>query len=309
MRKSKINKILIGLFLLLAGCNGKKPEIKSGEIQKAEIKNVKASEAKEPTEGNLETAHTDFDLKEIPVVPKNVDVPEHIAEVNLDVKKITSASANPARKVWDKYFQIAITQQISNEVVPVEVLWDQLSQKLRSEKLPALFYRIKKDESIEMKKGLYGLYLASFISSVEGGGALFDFIEERASDKTVKKIDLDLFKILISGMTDVEGRLDKMSFNRWGELSKSFNPVYKMLAIQIGDRLFEEGGIITQNLSQSRLKYYEAFLKDDSKKLRIEALKGIRNLGNELALPVLDQYLKGEYGETDRIEAERVFKR
>ena len=294
---------------MLAGCNEKKPEMESGEIQKAEIKNVETSEPMKPIKDNLEPENPDFDLKEIPVAPNKVDVPEHIAEVNLDIQKITSTSANPARKIWDKYFQIAITQKDANEVVPAEILWNQLTQKLHSEKLPALYYNIKEDESIELKKGLYGLYLASFISSAEGGVELFDFIEKRAGDKTVKKIDLDLFKILISGMTDAEGQLDEMSFKRWGELSKSSNPVYKMLAIQVGDRLFEEGGIVSENLSQSRLRYYEAFLKDDSQKLRIEALKGIRNLGNELALPVLDVYLKSEYGEMDRIEAEKIFKR
>jgi hypothetical protein len=309
MRKSEINRLLIGSFLLLAGCNEKKPEMESGEIQKAEMKNVEISQPIKPIKENLEPANPDFDLKEIPVAPKTVDVPKHIAEVNLDIQKITSASANPARKIWDKYFQIAITQEDANEVVPAEILWNQLTKKLHSEKLPALFYNVKEDESIELKKGLYGLYLASFISSAEGGDALFDFIEKRAGDKIVKTIDLDLFKILISGMIDAEGRLDKMSFNRWSELSKSSNPVYRMLAIQVGDRLFEENGSTSENLSQSRLKYYKAFLKDNSQELRIEALKGIRNLGNELALPVLDVYLKSEYGETDRIEAERVFKR
>lgn len=267
----------MGAFLLLAGCNDKKPEMESGKIQKAEIKSFYA--------------------------------PEHIAEVNLDIQKITSTSSNPAREIWDKYFQITITQKNATRVVPDEILWDQLAQKLHSEKLPSLFYTIKENESIELKKGLYGLYLASFISSAEGGAELFDFIEKRASDETVKEIDLDLFKILISSMIDAEGRLDEMSFNRWGELSKSSNPVYKMLAIQVGDLLFEEGGIVSGNLKRSRLKYYEAFLKDDSQKLRMEALKGIRNLGDELALPVLDVYLKSEYGEIDRIEAERIFKK
>jgi hypothetical protein len=110
-------------------------------------------------------------------------------------------------------------------------------------------------------------------------------------------------------MLDAEGRLDGMTFKRWKKLSDSPNPVYKMLAVQVGDRLFEEGGVSDENLNQSRLNYYQSFLKDDSQKIRIEALKGIRNLGDELAIPVLDSYLKSEYGKTDQIEAERVFGR
>lgn len=309
MRKSAIRKLLLGSILLLAGCNEPPPKIDSSETTNAEPNNFESEKPTDSIEGNTEISHPDFDLIEIPIAQNHINVPRHIAEVNSDIQKISSESANPARKIWDKYFQIAITQKQANEIVPADVLWERLTQKLESDKLPTPFYNVKEGESINLKIGLYGLYLASFISSSEGGAELFDFIEMRAVDRAVKAIDLDLFKILISGMIDSEGRLDKMYFDRWGELSKSSNPVYKMLAIQIGDRLFEENGIAPENLIQRRLRYYEPYLKDDSRKLRIEALKGIRNLGDELALPVLDAYLKGEYGEADRIEVESIFRR
>lgn len=302
-----MNRLVIGSLLLLSGCNEKKTEFESGGSQSKEVKSVEISGQNKPVQQDLAPPHPDFDLKEIPVVPNKVDVPEHIAEVNLDIQRIMAASTDPARRIWEKYYQIAIAQRGANEVVRAETLWDQLTNNFSSEKLPTLFYHKEEGENMALKKALYGLYLASFVSSSKGGVELFDFIEERADDNTTKQIDLDLFKIIISGMLDAEGRLDGMTFKRWKQLSESPNPVYKMLAIQVGDRLFEESGISAENIIQSRLKYYEAFLKDDSQKIRIEALKGIRNLGDELALPVLDAHLKSEHGATDRIEAERVF--
>lgn len=301
--------LVIGLFSLLSGCSEKKPEVESGGSQSKEIKSSGTLVQSEPIKEYLPPTHPDFDLEEIPVAPKKVDVPAHISEVNLDIRKIIAASADPARRIWDKYYQIALAQREANELVQKEILWNQLTEKLGGEKLPTLFYHEGEGKNMDLIKGLYGLYLASFVSSSKGGDELFYFIEERAGDNATKQIDLDLFKIVISGMLDAEGRLDGMTFNRWKTLSDSPNPVYKMLAIQVGDRLFEERGVSAENLNQRRLSYYESFLRDDFQKIRIEALKGIRNLGDELALPVLDAYLKSEYGKTDRIEAERVFER
>jgi hypothetical protein len=309
MRKTKMSWLVIGFFSLLSGCDEKKTKVESGESQTKETKSVGALIISKAIKEDMPPTHPDFGLKEIPVAPKKVDVPVHIAEVNLDIQKIIAASADPARKIWDKYYQISLAQREANEIVQKETLWDQLAEKLGGEKLPTLFYHEGKEENMDLIKGLYGLYLASFVASSKGGGELFDFIEERAGDNATKQIDIDLFKIVVSGMLDAEGRLDGMTFKRWKKLSDSPNPVYKMLAVQVGDRLFEEGGVSDENLNQSRLNYYQSFLKDDSQKIRIEALKGIRNLGDELAIPVLDSYLKSEYGKTDQIEAERVFGR
>jgi hypothetical protein len=307
MRKTKMSCLVIGLVSLVSGCGENNPEVESGGSQSEEIKSTEALVQSKPMKENSPPTHPDFNLKEISVEPKKVDVPAHIAEVNLDIQRIIAASADPARKIWNRYFQIALAQREANELVREENLWDELTAKLSVGKLPTLFYHEGEEENMELIKGLYGLYIASVVASSKGGDELFDFVEERASDNATKQIDIDLFKIVVSGMLDAEGRLNGMTFKRWKKLSDAPNPVYKMLAIQVGDRLFEEKGVPAKNLNQSRLKYYKTFLKDDSQKIRIEALKGIRNQGDDLALPVLDAYLKTEYGKTDRIEAERVF--
>lgn len=330
MRKSKIEAIgvVTGAFLLLVGCNKNEPETSSDNLpnnethlkQASEIKKIEntaekgdkqATQIAPKTPKQPTSSPSGFVLKEISVEQKEAKTPKHIAEVNSEFREILKTSNNPALDAWNKYYQIATAEVSGAGVVQRDELWDELSKKISTKRIPNSFYQEKEGKDREFQKSLYGLYLASHLSSSAGGNQLFKFIGNRAEDKTVKQIDLDLFKIIFAGMTQAEGSLNKMNFDQWQTLSELENPVYKMLAIQVGGHLSQEGGVGTgssDELSQRRLSYYKSFLNDKSQKLRLEALKSIRGLGGDLISPVLDAYREGAYGEADQAEVGEIFK-
>ena len=320
--------MVTGVFLLLVGCNKNETETSSDNLPNNETHLKQASEKKEventAKKGDKQATQiapktpkpptpspSGFVLKEIPVEQKEAKVPKHIAEVNSEFREILKTSNSPALDAWNKYYQIATAEASGAEVVQTDELWGELLKKISTKRIPNSFYQEKAGANIELQKSLYGLYLASHLSSSAGGDQLFKFIENRAGDETVKQIDLDLFKIIVAGMNQAEGSLDKMNFDQWQKLSKLENPVYKMLAIQVGRRLSQEGRVgigSPDELNQKRLNYYKSFLNDKSQKLRLEALKSIRGLGEDLASPVLAAYRKGTYGEADQAEIGEIFK-
>lgn len=314
--------IFICAFLLLNGCDKKRPGVEGSEGQpkkdlgaekveqnkptkeKLVIENTSSSEDSEPP-----VVHPDFDLREVPVEQKELDVPDHISEVNSDIQKILGEPGNPALNVWGKYYPLAMDEVGSSEEIKSDNIWERLLQKIGAKEIPNAFYDDRDNEDLDLQKALYGLYLASYLSSSEGGSELFSFIKSRAADKTVRELDIDLYRIVVSGMAHAGNRLDGMNFDQWQKLSEAANPVYKMLAIQVGYRLLDKdvSAEDSAGLNQRRLRYYESFLGDESKMLRMEALKSVRNLGNEFTSQVLDAYQEGPYGEADQLEVDKIF--
>ncbi len=318
--------MVTGVFLLLVGCDKNEAEtssdsppnsgthLKRGNTKK-DVEDTESKGDKQATQVAPKTPRSSnpsppgFVLKEIPVEQKGVKVPKHIAEVNSEFREILETSSSPVLDAWNKYYPTAESR--GAEVVQTGEVWDDLLEKISTERIADSFYQEKAGIDIEFQKSLYGLYLASHLSSSTGGGQLFRFIENRAGDETVKQIDLDIFKIIIAGMNQSDRGLGKMHFDQWQKISRQENPVCKMLAIQVGGHLSRKGEAEAgspDELNRRKLDYYKSFLNDKSKKIRLEALKSIRNLGENLASPVLDAYRKGVYGETDRAEIGEIFK-
>lgn len=303
-----MRKVTIGVFILLAACNEKNPEKGVGESRSKPSATTPVSDVSqsERESGSVESGN--FELKELPAKQPNVDTPQHIHEVNFDVQEIISSSVDPSLAIWNKYYHILMGEKESVEIIPPDVLWNRLSKELGAERFPSHLYL--ENENVSLQKSLYGLYLATFISSSNGGSELFDFIQERAGDGITKQIDLNLYKIIVAGMTDADGPLNQMSFQQWEKFSDSPNPVYRMLAVQVGSRLFEEDEVSNESpeiANRHRLEYYSSFLDDESQKIRLEAIIGVKQLGKELSLPLIDDYLKGEYGESDRDAVNKIF--
>lgn len=250
-----------------------------------------------------------FELKEIPVEQNSVEVPKVVSEVNQDIKKIIQSSERPASEVWKKYFRIAITDNELNAILDDRDIWQQLADKLNTGKMPSIMYEETEDQSSVGKRGLYGLYLASVLSSSNGGEELYALMKERASDPAAKNIDLEIYKTVVAGITDVDNRPSKLYLEEWEQFSESTNPVYKMLAIQLGRFLTNKQASFstTEERNQELGRYYDSFLKDQSQEIRLEALRAIQNLGEEVSLPIVETYRRTNFGAEDKAALDSMF--
>ncbi len=306
MRKTKI--IFFVVFLsLLTGCKKKSQEVSAPNTPSKSDKELsKVIPRPSPEVNQIESQ---FELKEIPVEQNSVEVPKVVSEVNQDIKKIIQSSERPASEVWKKYFRIAITDNELNAILDDRDIWQQLADKLNTGKMPSIMYEETEDQSSVGKRGLYGLYLASVLSSSNGGEELYALMKERASDPAAKNIDLEIYKTVVAGITDVDNRPSKLYLEEWEQFSESTNPVYKMLAIQLGRFLTNKQASFstTEERNQELGRYYDSFLKDQSQEIRLEALRAIQNLGEEVSLPIVETYRRTNFGAEDKAALDSMF--
>lgn len=312
---------LSGLFLVF-GCKSK-VEKNLEENRPRASKRVHHREDVTARKSNLKSSR--FVLQEVPIKQNNVDLPDHVLRVNQQFASAIEShfsnegnlDASVVPKLWNSYLEKVLRSEGLMAALDSEMsIRSHLENSQKKEIYRELSSLDGGDLSIEDRENLYGGYMAVAFSASNGAGTFDQFFALRANEEVARKVDLYLYRIALSGLGYLKHKENSPRLNHWQVYAGAKNPIYRLLALQMGDQFYPTDIIVEEtNTEKGRKKlhrergiYYTHFLNDSSKFIRIEALRNIAALDWEIAQEVLGAHRENKYGEEDYNEIERLLR-
>ncbi len=236
----------------------------------------------------------------------------HIKTAALGKKHLTGEAI---LEFWNSHFaelkkSSLFTDLIDNDANLEEILFDTSVKRILDELMDV------QDSSLTLQQAesLYGLYMALSMSVSEGAHGLGQFFQERARDPQMKKIDVYLYRLMMASLEHLNSKKMSPSVEDWNQYASAKNPIFRIMALHVGDQIHSfvnipETGMRQQAIEKynaMRIKYYARFLNDGLQFIRIDALRHIAAINDNLAREVIQNHRSSKFASEDEKEINAI---